>query len=57
MSMLKLPRTRYYWTNDVEIPAVSKYMRMRRWETIKSFLHFSDNEKAIASGQPGHDRL
>ncbi|CAL4126748.1 unnamed protein product [Meganyctiphanes norvegica] len=57
MSLIKLPRTRYYWNSEVEIPAVSQYMRMRRWEKIKHFLHFSDNEKVIEKGQPGYDRI
>ena len=45
MSLVKLPRTRYYWNSDVQIPAITNYMSMRRWETIKSSLHFVDNEE------------
>ena len=55
--MLKVPHNRYYWSSDIQIPAVSEYMLCRRWETIKSNLHFSDNEKAIPKSQDGYDKL
>ena len=57
MSLIRLPRTRYYWSPLFQIPAVSDYMPMRRWEIIKNSLHFSDNEQAIPKGQPGYDAL
>ena len=57
MSLVKLPRSRYYWHNEVQIPAVSKYMYMRRWEIIKSNLHFSDNSVAPEKGSPNYDRI
>ena len=57
MSLIKLPRSRQYWSTETEVIAVSEYMGCKRWETIKSFIHFADNEKAPAKGQPGYDKV
>ena len=57
MSLGKLPRTRLYWEKEMQVEAVSKYMTCKRWETIKSNLHFSNNEEAPAKGTPGYDRI
>ncbi|CAL4076351.1 unnamed protein product, partial [Meganyctiphanes norvegica] len=57
MSLVKLPRTRYYWSSDLEIPAVTNYMSMRRWETIKTYLHFANNDNMPDKGTPGYDRI
>ena len=57
MSLIKLPRTRFYWQGDVEIKAVTETMSMRRWEKIKRFLHIADNQKAAEKGTEGYDRI
>ena len=57
MSMAKLPRTRYYWTSEIQMPAVTDYMKMRRWEIIKSNLHFADNDNLPERGSPDFDRI
>ena len=57
MSLVKLVRTRQYWSPETEVIAVTEYMTCKRWETIKRFLHFSDNEKAPKKGEIGYDKI
>ena len=57
MSLVRMSRTRMYWGRGTEINAVRETMSRDRFEEIKRFLHFSDNEKAPAKGDPLHDRL
>ncbi|KAJ8929521.1 hypothetical protein NQ314_017779 [Rhamnusium bicolor] len=57
MSVIHLPSTRSYWNNTMEIPAVSQTMTCNRFEEIKRFLHFSDNNELVPFGQVGHDKL
>lgn len=44
MSILHLPSTRSYWNNSMEIPAISQTMTCNRFEEIKRFLHFNNND-------------
>ena len=44
MSIVKLPRARLYWNPQVRIPKVSDAMQLKRFEEIKSKLHFHNNE-------------
>ncbi|KAK8787135.1 hypothetical protein V5799_023089, partial [Amblyomma americanum] len=57
MSIIHLPSTRDYRKSSIEHHKVSEVMSLNRWEKLKQFLHFNDNEKFIAPGQIGHDRL
>ncbi|KAJ8967146.1 hypothetical protein NQ314_003061 [Rhamnusium bicolor] len=57
MSVIHLPSTRSYWNNTMEIPAVSQTMTCNRFEEIKRFLHFSNNNEQVPFGQDGHDKL
>ena len=57
MSLVKLRRTRQYWSPETEVSAITECMGSKRWETIKRFLHFNDNEKASKKGEPGYDKI
>ena len=57
MSLVKLPRTRYYWHGDLQMTSVSDYMSSRKWEIIKSNIHFVDNEKALDKWDPNYDKI
>nr|CAH7738844.1 unnamed protein product [Callosobruchus chinensis] len=57
MSIIQLPSTRLYWNSTIGHPAVSSVMSCNRFEEIKRFLHFNNNENIIERGQPGYDRL
>ena len=57
MSVVKLPRTRYYWKNEIHVPEVTDYMSRRRWEGIKSYLHFTDNTQITEIRPSNFDKL
>ena len=57
MSLVRMSQTRMYWGRETEINAVKETMSRERFEEVKRFLHFSDNEKAPAKGTPSYDRL
>uniref|UniRef100_A0A3B3SQ04 PiggyBac transposable element-derived protein domain-containing protein n=1 Tax=Paramormyrops kingsleyae TaxID=1676925 RepID=A0A3B3SQ04_9TELE len=43
MSVIRLPRSRIYWSNACRVEQVADVMPRDRWEEIKHFLHLSDN--------------
>ncbi|KAJ8912352.1 hypothetical protein NQ315_014719 [Exocentrus adspersus] len=58
MSIIQLPSTRHYWNNDVGHPAVSSVMSCNRFEEVKRFLHFNNNDDIITDkSHPGYDKL
>lgn len=57
MSIVQLPNARSYWNLNLNHRLISDVMSCNRWEEIKRFLHFADNNDAIAAGNPGHDKL
>ena len=46
MSLVRLPWVRMYWSPETQISAITDCLTRRRFDAIKRFLHFSDNEKA-----------
>ncbi|XP_063843269.1 piggyBac transposable element-derived protein 3-like [Scylla paramamosain] len=57
MSLFKISNTRLYWSGVLEFDSVSKVFSRRRWEEIKSSLHFNDNTQAPDRTGPNADRL
>ena len=57
MSIIKVPRTRYYWHQTIQTSAISETMEMRRWETLKMYLHFNDNAQMPARNDPDYDNI
>lgn len=57
MSIVQLPNARSYWNSSLRHQLISDVMSCNRWEEIKRFLHFANNNDAIAVGNPGHDKL
>lgn len=47
MSVIHLPNTRYYWHSVVGNQWIREAMRINRFEEIKRFLHFNDNNNAV----------
>ena len=47
MSITRLPRTRMYWSPQSRIPCVADTMTVNKFEMLKRFLHFSDNEQIV----------
>lgn len=46
MSVIRLPRSRIYWSNACRVDQVADVMPRDRWEEIKHFIHFNDNTAA-----------
>ncbi|KAG5284296.1 hypothetical protein AALO_G00025120, partial [Alosa alosa] len=45
MSLFGLPGTRMYWSKSSRVSQVVDTMSLNRWEIIKKFLHFSNNNR------------
>lgn len=56
MSTVRLPNIRSYWKDTIGNRTIIETMGVNKFEFIRSILHFSDNQKNIPRGQPGHDR-
>ncbi|XP_060806107.1 piggyBac transposable element-derived protein 3-like [Amyelois transitella] len=57
MSVIKYPNVRLYWSNTVGFQPIKDIMTVNRFETIRRFLHFNNNEKHLPKEHPQHDRL
>ncbi|CAH1991171.1 unnamed protein product [Acanthoscelides obtectus] len=57
MSIIQLPQARNYWSPHLGHHKVSAVMTCNRWEEIKRFIHFNNNDNFIPRGTPGHDKL
>ncbi|KAK4325581.1 hypothetical protein Pmani_003843 [Petrolisthes manimaculis] len=57
MSVVKLSQTRRYWCPEANIRDVANFMSRKRWERIKSCLHFADNAEMPEKGTPEYDKL
>lgn len=53
MAVFNFPKTRTYWSTAARVDCIANTMSVNRWETIKRYLHFSNNEEQIPAGQPG----
>lgn len=47
MSVIKYPNVRLYWSNKVGFEPIKRVMTINRFETIRRYLHFNDNEKHL----------
>ena len=56
-SIIQLPATRQYWNVNIGHTLVNSVMNCNRFEEIKRFLHFNNNDEIIERGKPGHDKL
>lgn len=57
MSLFGLPATRMFWSNSSRISHVADVMPLARWEAIKKFLHFSDNNCQPMRDMADYDEL
>lgn len=57
MSLVRLPASRSYWSKGTGQHQVYDVMTLNRFEVIKSFLHFNNNEDFKPRGTLGHDKL
>ena len=58
MGYCVFPSIRHYWStkSDLGVPYVAKVMLLKRFEKIRSYLHFNDNNLMKPKSDPGHDR-
>ncbi|XP_053945112.1 piggyBac transposable element-derived protein 4-like [Anastrepha ludens] len=57
MSLIKLPSSRHYWNTFIGQEFVRNAMTCNRWQNIKRFLHFNNNENIRSPGELGFDKL
>lgn len=57
MSLIHLPNSRAYWSDDLGFDKIKNVMTVNRYETIRRYLHFNNNETALPRENPNHDRL
>ena len=59
MGLVDKPEIEDYWATFwlTYTPGFGKVMSRNRFQMILSFLHFSDNNEYVRSGEPGHDKL
>lgn len=57
MSVYKYPNVRSYWSKKYGFKAIINTMPVNRFEKIRQFLHFNDNENHLPPDHPDHDRF
>lgn len=57
MSVVRLSQTRRYWCPEANIRVLADFMPRKRWERIKSCIHFAANTKWPQQGTPEYDQL
>ncbi|CAK1592174.1 unnamed protein product [Parnassius mnemosyne] len=56
-SLVHLPSTRMYWSNNIGQHQVNSIMTCNKFEMIKRHLHFNNNEDFKPPGTQSHDKL
>ena len=54
MGVIKLPSYTSYWSTELRYPAIADIMPLKRFEKLRRYLHFVDNN---TYNQAGDDRL
>lgn len=57
MSLVRMPSVRSYWSEKLEFLPIKNTMTVNKFEKIRQYIHFNDNNCFIPRDQPGHDRL
>ena len=57
MCIVQMPRYRMYWETETRYEQVAGIMSRNRFELIKKFLHFADNNNAPDPRDPNRDKL
>ena len=58
MGYHRVPSIRDYWSSEpsLAVPFISNIMPLKRFEELRAFLHFNNNEEMKPRGDPEHDR-
>lgn len=57
MSIVHMPNTRSYWSDELEFSKIKNVMTINKFEKIRQSIHFNDNETYILPNNPGFDCL
>lgn len=57
MSLIHIPNCRNYWNEVLGNRTIIETMPVNRFESIKKYLHFNDNDTAVPFNDFRHDRL
>ena len=57
MSIVKLPKSRCYWSPDMGVKDIINSMSINKFEWLKNILHFSDNSLMLNRDDPKYDKL
>ncbi|XP_023026106.2 piggyBac transposable element-derived protein 3 [Leptinotarsa decemlineata] len=57
MSLANMPNTRSFWSDDLRFSNIADVMPVNKFEKIRQYIHFNDNDAFIPPDRPGHDRL
>ncbi|GFV71443.1 DDE_Tnp_1_7 domain-containing protein [Trichonephila clavipes] len=56
-SLVHLPNYRTYWSEELGFDQIKETMPLKKFETIRQYLHFNDNDQHLPRDHPNHDRL
>lgn len=56
-SIVHLPNVRSYWSTEMGYDPVRNVMPLNKFEKIRRYIHFDDNNKQLPKDDPNHDRL
>jgi hypothetical protein len=56
-SVIHVPNIRDYWSTELGFPQIYEAMSLNRFETIRRFLHFNNNNAMLVRGGPNFDCL
>lgn len=57
MSIMHFPTTRHYWNSSTGFTPISHVITCNRFEELKRFLRFTNNEHALPIDDPSYDKL
>lgn len=59
MGIVKLPKLKMYWSNDILVcqERISSVMSQTRFLQIWCYFHLADNCSAVPRGEPGLDKI
>ncbi|GFT90038.1 DDE_Tnp_1_7 domain-containing protein [Nephila pilipes] len=56
-SLVHLPNYRAYCSEELGFDQIKETMPLKKFETIRQYLHFNDNDKHLPRDHPNYDRL
>jgi len=57
MSIISLPISRLYWSLDLAITQINQILSRHRFEQIKRFVHFNNNDNMLPPEHENFDKL